>query len=57
MRRAGRALGGNGSLGKLAGVIVAACGFVIIAAKMPSLFWWFILGGALIALGWRLFIR
>jgi threonine/homoserine/homoserine lactone efflux protein len=56
LRRPGRALGGGNLLGKLAGVVLAVSGLGIIAAKMPSLFWWFLLGGGLIFLGARLFL-
>lgn len=55
MRRAGRALGDFNSLYKLAGVALAVCGIAIIIAKVPSVFWWFILGTGLVILGWKLF--
>ncbi|MDD2282846.1 MAG: hypothetical protein PHS56_05335 [Eubacteriales bacterium] len=55
MRRAGRALGDKNMIGKLAGIALAVCGLAIIVAKVPSVFWWFVLGIGLIILGWKLF--
>ncbi len=55
MRRARNALGERVLVGKIAGVALAVSGAVIIIAKVPSAFWWFLLGAVLILLGWKLF--
>lgn len=55
MRRAGRVMGKKDLSGKIAGVVLAICGIVIIFVQMPSVFWWFLLGAVLILLGWKLF--
>ena len=57
MRRAGKGLGKRDISGKIAGAALAVIGVVILLVKLPSAFWWFLLGLALIFLGWRLFTR
>ncbi|HPZ21669.1 MAG TPA: hypothetical protein PKV05_01390 [Bacillota bacterium] len=56
MRRAGK-LGKRDISGKIAGAALAIIGVVILLVKLPSAFWWFLFGLALIFLGWKLFSR
>lgn len=45
----------NTALRRIAGVLLALAGVIIIFDKLPPVFWWYFLGALLLAAGFRLF--